>query len=1664
MLDRLGIRGKVLAVVAVPILVLILAAGVIVWQAAQSLGQARDAERVLDVLGTIQEVQTDFQNERWAATNFVHSVQDGESKLETAYEATDAAIADLEARAEAIEPDELTGVLDGPSPEELMDEVDAAINRGASGLYMEDARALGVGAPTEESAGWVVFPGEDDIAAMQAAYTAAAEEVSAIADSLPESYNMDVPLAALSFRLNNESEFATTLFTEPVDFRTEFEQAATATNAAVEKLGVSSDLLQVNADNEQALAVLAEAEQALAQLPAIRASVADTSVNVAYLTNFYTGVVDSTVRSSTVVGVTMEGQEVVQGLQAYASLDTLVERIKFEETVTQRLIRAGAFAPGEIAQARTMTTRTDIALEAAQDASQTVPGTSEVPNYGGSAADNDGTADSFVSVRTQVLTGLDASLIGERDADWPAQVGAELEVYEPLRADMWDYVESEAAAARQAAVWQTVLTALVAVIVIGTSLVVALLIARRIVGPMRRLTTTATAVRTELPRLVERVAVPGEDVDVSEVQIPVESQDEVGRLAEAFNAVNATTLSIASEQAALRGSISEMFVNVARRDQVLLNRQLASIDDMERTEDDPDTLTKLFALDHLATRMRRNSESLLVLAGIDTGRRLRRPMPLSDVVRTASSEIELYERVELELHEDPAMLGHAALTTAHLFAELLENATVFSDPGSRVAVTTTRQGDSYRVEIADDGIGMTDSEVADANARVASTAASEILGAQRLGLFVVGRIARRVGATVSIASREGEGTVATVLLPVTLFASDTDAAPVDMPPVAASAPSNVPSQQAPATAPVGGSAYAPAAVEQGTSLSGRSDGLPARGDGLPARSGALPTRNEPAEAPANSIDDLIAADAAAAPVAEATNPEALTDGNSAAGLPSRRRRTAPGVSDAERERNSVVGLPARATDEQLSALAAEAGGGFTPAVAASEISPESLEERSSMFRGFRSRRDNEDAQGQTPATPLPSRPKVQSAPEIPGFAPSAPEFEDRAPAQPTPEPQDNSGRNAAITGTAAAGAAAFTAAAFFGGRDRSAASAASAPEPRDAGIEPVDAALYSADQYSADQAAEPSASVPEPEPTPTYELEPDAAAGVAGFRMPKLDSVYSAQSALSAQSAVVDEEPAVAEEPVVAEEPAAAAVTPAEPDAAPQMPSFLAEAPAVRSAEEPWSAVEPAAADAPVDPAPYSVPEVDSAPEAASSVDAMPEVSAAPADAFVVPMLEEDEPQAEEVPAFSPATNPFAPVFAAEAEPQPASSAPEIEDREPAYEPWEQQAPAAQEPQAPHYGSYDSPAAATPAAPFQPEPQQQSPFGAAPLAPTPWTGSGATDSPTGSPVSAASADAPQLDALIQSAVEEDHKPGFFSRLFGRGPREDKVEQVAESPASAAGVSFNPIAAAPHSSARSAASAPEPSMPPARPSFMPSAEAAPSYEAPAAAPSASGGWAPQATPSQPEPEPAPFVPSAPEPVSEAPQAFEPAPQSFQPAPQSFEPAPQAFEPAPQSFEPAPQAFQPEAVRDQWGQSESADEGASFSPDDLARATGWEAAGQSAIQAAEPEVSSGYQPIIQPEPLPDDEPDMTSAVFSELSSLAAERPKVEKTRAGLQKRRPADAPPVEVKPLAAEPTATPSADRDAEAVRHRFSSFYSGTQRARSDVEAMDRDSAEAGRQE
>jgi len=371
--------------------------------------------------------------------------------------------------------------------------------------------------------------------------------------------------------------------------------------------------------------------------------------------------------------------------------------------------------------------------------------------------------------RATVLAGRGDHAQEASVVDWPKDTAtfstALADTQDSIRAEVIGVV-AEASSEAWTRAWLTVAAVLLAIFL---SVLLALLIARQVTRPLSLLTAAAGRVRDELPKLVEQSATPGELPDMSIEPIDLESHDEIGQLADAFNEVNDTTVSVAREQAALRGSIAEMFVNVARRDHALLNRQLSFLDDLERTEEDPTTLSNLFRLDHLATRMRRNSESLLVLAGIDSGRRVREGMPLSDVIRTASSEIEAYDRVELLLSDDPTMLGHHALNAAHLLAELLENATMFSDPSSMIEVST--QTDRYYVSVVvkDHGLGMTPEELEAANKKLSSRTASDVVGSQRLGLFVVGRIADRLGAHVTFDSAEGGGTLVTTAFPRGLF-------------------------------------------------------------------------------------------------------------------------------------------------------------------------------------------------------------------------------------------------------------------------------------------------------------------------------------------------------------------------------------------------------------------------------------------------------------------------------------------------------------------------------------------------------------------------------------------------------------------------------------------------------------------------------------------------------------------------------------------------------------------------------------------------------------------------------------------------------------------------------------------------------------------------------
>ncbi|MGH2815030.1 MAG: HAMP domain-containing sensor histidine kinase, partial [Actinomycetota bacterium] len=329
-------------------------------------------------------------------------------------------------------------------------------------------------------------------------------------------------------------------------------------------------------------------------------------------------------------------------------------------------------------------------------------------------------------------------------------------------------VQAASSAAQSSASREAFLYTVLLVLVLVLTIALSLWLVSSIVGPLRTLTRSANEVAEErLPGLVDKLQQTNDPrtLDVVPEPVPVKSRDEIGQVSTAFNSVHRVAIQIATEQAALRKSIGDMFLNLARRSQSLIDRQLELIDDLERTEADPDALDNLFKLDHLATRMRRNSEDLIVLSGAEPARRWSQPVPLVDVVRAALAEVEDYNRVELLPIDEIGVTGQAVSDVVHLLAELIENATSFSPPGTKVQVAGQQVSNGYVLEIEDRGLGMSDEELVEANERLANPPVVDFALSRMLGLYVVARLAQRYRIKVQLRHSWYGGITALVLLP-----------------------------------------------------------------------------------------------------------------------------------------------------------------------------------------------------------------------------------------------------------------------------------------------------------------------------------------------------------------------------------------------------------------------------------------------------------------------------------------------------------------------------------------------------------------------------------------------------------------------------------------------------------------------------------------------------------------------------------------------------------------------------------------------------------------------------------------------------------------------------------------------------------------------------------
>jgi signal transduction histidine kinase len=333
-------------------------------------------------------------------------------------------------------------------------------------------------------------------------------------------------------------------------------------------------------------------------------------------------------------------------------------------------------------------------------------------------------------------------------------------------------IHSQISSVHNGAITSALVAGVIVIIILALALASMTIVAKSMLGPLHRLRSGALEVAgAQLPDAVRLINDSGGEGVPQEVKpIDVDSSDEIGDVARAFDQVHREALRMAADQAAIRGKLNAILVNLSRRSQSLVERQIRLIDDLEQGEQHADRLARLFKLDHLTIRMRRYSHNLLVLAGHELPDYSDRPVELVNVIKAAVSEIEEYERVSLRAQPGIAVRGPAVNDVVHLLAELTENAASLS-PADTSIVISGRQlaSGGVLVDIIDQGFGMSAQEMAQANWRLENPPATDVAVSKSMGLFVVGRLAARHGIKVRLNPAEAGGLTALVWLPDALI-------------------------------------------------------------------------------------------------------------------------------------------------------------------------------------------------------------------------------------------------------------------------------------------------------------------------------------------------------------------------------------------------------------------------------------------------------------------------------------------------------------------------------------------------------------------------------------------------------------------------------------------------------------------------------------------------------------------------------------------------------------------------------------------------------------------------------------------------------------------------------------------------------------------------------
>ncbi|MGI5214304.1 sensor histidine kinase [Plantactinospora sp. CA-290183] len=516
-------------------------------------------------------------------------------------------------------------------------------------------------------------------------------------------------------------------------------------------------------------------DQGLADLPGIRSQVVNAKLKLTDAAQSYEGLISDLLDIRDSASQLAGDTTLSERMRAAAATARAKEFLSMRRVVVHRALIDGKLTPVLLTDYIATETGQQQALQSFQTVAnrdeaefyeQTVAGSEqrEADNYSGWIR---GKTDDNMADAPFDADDWDAAMVGNAELIRRVEVRLDRDVL-----DQADTLRSDVQ--RQVLLETSLLLSMLLL-----AILFAFLVARSMARSLRELRHGALSIaQYGLPHAVSRLRDPQVTAQMSPVQVanqiaeplPVRSKDEFGQVTEAFNAVHLEAVRTAAEQAALRSSVATMFVNLARRSQILVDRLIGHLDRLERGEEDPDRLAELFQLDHLATRMRRNDENLLVLAGADSTRVQREPAALIDVLRAAQSEVEHYTRIEFgTIDRDIEVQAHAVNDLVHLVAELFDNATAFSPPDSQVMVEARRTGDRAVLYVEDRGIGISADQLADLNERLGTPPMVDVTVSRMMGLVVVARLATRHGVKVELRPGSDRGTVADVTLPTSVL-------------------------------------------------------------------------------------------------------------------------------------------------------------------------------------------------------------------------------------------------------------------------------------------------------------------------------------------------------------------------------------------------------------------------------------------------------------------------------------------------------------------------------------------------------------------------------------------------------------------------------------------------------------------------------------------------------------------------------------------------------------------------------------------------------------------------------------------------------------------------------------------------------------------------------